>query len=43
MRKTFPLIGILSLVAACQGALAEPTKILFVGNSYTFGDRKRVV
>ena len=37
MRKTFPLIGILWLVAACQGALAEPTKILFVGNSYTFG------
>jgi hypothetical protein len=37
MRKTFPLIGILSLVAACQTAQAEPTKILFVGNSYTFG------
>ena len=37
MHKIGSLIGSVALAVACQTALAEPMKILFVGNSYTFG------
>ena len=36
MRKTIALLGTLMLTSAFQAA-AQPAKILFVGNSYTFG------
>jgi hypothetical protein len=37
MHKIGSLIGAVALAVAGQTALAEPMKILFVGNSYTFG------
>jgi hypothetical protein len=37
MRITFTLLGTLALATVLQSAHAQPSKILFVGNSYTFG------
>lgn len=37
MRKSIVLLGALVLASAVQTVAAQPAKILFVGNSYTFG------
>jgi hypothetical protein len=37
MRKAFTLIGLAALLATAGAASADPIKILFVGDSYTFG------
>jgi hypothetical protein len=37
MRKTAALLGTLAMAAAFQALAAPPARILFVGNSYTFG------